>query len=932
MALVRSFGLLVFLGLAALLFSLHFVLRSEESAEYQALRKRLDAVEALRAEEAAEQEALEQRLEAVEALLRVLKSVQSKDVKEAADAAASKAAARAANKTRLKVKRFAKAHAVSWREDHKCGHQGLLPNGEPAQCNPKSDAPCCSPGGWCGGSADHCSCSTCIDYRITAAAPAEPYNLEAPKRIAIVVPFRDRGAHLEKFRERIQSHISAWIKKGINHSWKVFVVEQFDEQLFNRGYLFNVGFQFASSEENTLGKFDCVVMHDIDILPTPVVDYGWCIYPNQLSGEIECWGWGVPYPDNVGGVVSMSPTHWRGINGFSNEYDGWGGEDDDLYLRLKQNSLLKGGCHTWCKDRNKPTVPMVRRPPLGEGRMTCLHDGDHTPRQRAPQDAPMWQRLNAMKGGSKRWLNDGLSSLKFFSAGDALESEACKEACPAPEDPEKRVRLFSEHWSRVSSKTISNPQRVEVVRLPGSHGCGNISRPLPVFPAGLLQMRELLPKLFSGHCDMGEVQDWAHKTNFILIDLSIGQALLVGTGVELVTPDSSLGSFKDDGSNEAAPALQGSDYLLQAQRLSRWLRKLPNTHRGWIVVADEALSLWQQRFVRSGRRYPLLSPACISRVTAHGGHKFRVTPGTKWCGDAGWSHVDFFPVLRSGTNIPAEKRVPICISFNKVGYYYRFENSVRGCMGKHRPTGTHWTHAHTIYTSRDATGQAYCVGMKEDREHTRWTMQKGDICSSDGFKHSFGFRAMRNDYTSPLAPCCILVALQFELGSKETPLQRFAAGKECESSSEWRVVYKLVLWSKPIGAEHHRMCLAAGSSEKVAEDGSAARDPHEVFRVFYDSACEKKSLVTFEGERKFYWTISTENLFLPETATGVHLCLCHVVLSKLASPQESVKKKDMPFYTWVESKCPRGAKKELCFNTLGPSDVLNAVHLVDEIV
>ncbi|CAK9013025.1 unnamed protein product [Durusdinium trenchii] len=385
MALVRSFGLLVFLGLAALLFSLHFVLRSEESAEYQALRKRLDAVEALRAEEAAEQEALEQRLEAVEALLRVLKSVQSKDVKEAADAAASKAAARAANKTRLKVKRFAKAHAVSWREDHKCGHQGLLPNGEPAQCNPKSDAPCCSPGGWCGGSADHCSCSTCIDYRITAAAPAEPYNLEAPKRIAIVVPFRDRGAHLEKFRERIQSHISAWIKKGINHSWKVFVVEQFDEQLFNRGYLFNVGFQFASSEENTLGKFDCVVMHDIDILPTPVVDYGWCIYPNQLSGEIECWGWGVPYPDNVGGVVSMSPTHWRGINGFSNEYDGWGGEDDDLYLRLKQNSLLKGGCHTWCKDRNKPTVPMVRRPPLGEGRMTCLHDGDHTPRQRAPQ-------------------------------------------------------------------------------------------------------------------------------------------------------------------------------------------------------------------------------------------------------------------------------------------------------------------------------------------------------------------------------------------------------------------------------------------------------------------------------------------------------------------------------------------------------------------
>ncbi|CAJ1415016.1 unnamed protein product [Effrenium voratum] len=76
--------------------------------------------------------------------------------------------------------------------------------------------------------------------------------------------------------------------KGIKHMWKVFVVEQFDNQLFNRGYLFNVGFHFATLEEQKTGeKFDCVVMHDIDILPTPVVDYGWCQWPNQLSGEIE---------------------------------------------------------------------------------------------------------------------------------------------------------------------------------------------------------------------------------------------------------------------------------------------------------------------------------------------------------------------------------------------------------------------------------------------------------------------------------------------------------------------------------------------------------------------------------------------------------------------------------------------------------------------
>eukprot|EP00434_Breviolum_minutum_P004405 symbB.v1.2.003881.t2/scaffold211.1/size373615/22 len=243
-----------------------------------------------------------------------------------------------------------------------------------------------------------------------------------------------------------------------------------------------------------------------------------------------------------------------------------------------------------------------------------------------------------------------------------------------------------------------------------------------------------------------------------------------------------------------ASTLQCSEHLLQAQRLSRWLRKLPESHRGWIVVADEALSIWQQRFVHTGRRYSLLSPLCISKVGAKEGFKFRMTPGTKWCGDGGWTHVDFFAVLRSGTNIPEEKRVPICISYNSKGYYYRFENTVHGCAGKHKPTGTQWTHAHTVYTSRDATGTAYCVGMKE----ACFAWLQAQVCG-DGFRHSFGFRAMHDDYTSPLAPCCILTALRSELGSKEIPLQRFAMGKECGASSEWRIMYKLVLLHRHSG-------------------------------------------------------------------------------------------------------------------------------------
>ena len=32
----------------------------------------------------------------------------------------------------------------------------------------------------------------------------------------------------------------------------------------------------------------------------------------------------------------MRPVHWRAVNGFSNFYPGWGGEDDDLFHRVRQ--------------------------------------------------------------------------------------------------------------------------------------------------------------------------------------------------------------------------------------------------------------------------------------------------------------------------------------------------------------------------------------------------------------------------------------------------------------------------------------------------------------------------------------------------------------------------------------------------------------------
>ena len=45
------------------------------------------------------------------------------------------------------------------------------------------------------------------------------------------------------------------------------------------------------------------------------------------------------YSEYFGGVSAISVKQFRQVNGFSNQYWGWGGEDDNFYIRVKRNNL-----------------------------------------------------------------------------------------------------------------------------------------------------------------------------------------------------------------------------------------------------------------------------------------------------------------------------------------------------------------------------------------------------------------------------------------------------------------------------------------------------------------------------------------------------------------------------------------------------------------
>ena len=54
---------------------------------------------------------------------------------------------------------------------------------------------------------------------------------------------------------------------------------------------------------------------------------------HTLEPTVYIYFFRLPYASIFGGAGSFKKEHFEKINGFSNKFWGWGGEDDDLYKR-----------------------------------------------------------------------------------------------------------------------------------------------------------------------------------------------------------------------------------------------------------------------------------------------------------------------------------------------------------------------------------------------------------------------------------------------------------------------------------------------------------------------------------------------------------------------------------------------------------------------
>ncbi|CAF1235389.1 unnamed protein product [Adineta ricciae] len=152
-------------------------------------------------------------------------------------------------------------------------------------------------------------------------------------KVAIIVPYRNRWEILEQFL----FHTHTFLQRQ-QLDYRIFVCEQAYDKTFNKGIVMNGCFkEILKLEPNT----QCFIMHDVDLL---LIDdrnmYSCPINPRHLSVAVDKFQFYLPYPELVGGVLAMRREHYLLVNGYSTNYWGWGGEDDDMHKRIVKKKLI----------------------------------------------------------------------------------------------------------------------------------------------------------------------------------------------------------------------------------------------------------------------------------------------------------------------------------------------------------------------------------------------------------------------------------------------------------------------------------------------------------------------------------------------------------------------------------------------------------------
>lgn len=160
---------------------------------------------------------------------------------------------------------------------------------------------------------------------------------EPPFEAQILIPYRANGENafrkdqMTRFLQHMKDYMSE-IHPTINY--KLIILEQNNNLLFNRGLLLNIGFLECEKTVSHFIKY--YIHHNVDLFPEKGVEGEPLDYSYTPMGQVrDLFG----YKGGLGGICIFNRHDFKNVNGFPNNCLKWGNEDNILKQRCERNNI-----------------------------------------------------------------------------------------------------------------------------------------------------------------------------------------------------------------------------------------------------------------------------------------------------------------------------------------------------------------------------------------------------------------------------------------------------------------------------------------------------------------------------------------------------------------------------------------------------------------
>ncbi|MCJ8748387.1 hypothetical protein PDJAM_G00164270 [Pangasius djambal] len=219
------------------------------------------------------------------------------------------------------------------------------------------------------------------ENRGVAEGQYKPDECRARQSVAVLIPHRNREKHLLY----LLHHLHPFLQRQQLH-YAIYIIHQAGDAMFNRAKLLNIGYLEALKDFS----WDCFIFHDIDLVPENDHNLYTCEQqPKHLVVGRNSTGYKLRYKGYFGGVTAMTREQFSKVNGFPNTYWGWGGEDDDLRIRVQLQGMK------------------IVRPPADVARYTMVFH------QRDNGNEVNKDRMRLLGRTPQMWRKDGLNSCSY---------------------------------------------------------------------------------------------------------------------------------------------------------------------------------------------------------------------------------------------------------------------------------------------------------------------------------------------------------------------------------------------------------------------------------------------------------------------------------------------------------------------------------------